>query len=187
MGSPTAGHSDSKGDDRGYQKSVMTYYFSAVLSHMPHLLFRKVLFVFVKEDAQYNALKWASDKMHYEYRLACSMDEAVESYLNVQPHLVFIDARSKTCVDPIALCRLAEKEEAAIIPLLKSGFNRWFTETCSFGVCLNEMIQIEHNDLINLWKLRASEALFSALHIARDGVIITGSGHEIQVGRGRAS
>ncbi|XP_042144853.1 high affinity cAMP-specific and IBMX-insensitive 3',5'-cyclic phosphodiesterase 8B [Ixodes scapularis] len=160
----------------------------------------RVLFVFVKEDAQYNALKWASDKMHYEYRLACSMDEAVESYLNVQPHLVFIDARSKTCVDPIALCRtlrgfrgsqfscivavvkkgLAEKEEAAIIPLLKSGFNRWFTETCSFGVCLNEMIQIEHNDLINLWKLRASEALFSALHIARDGVIITGSGHEIQ-------
>ncbi|KAG0430227.1 hypothetical protein HPB47_022864, partial [Ixodes persulcatus] len=209
-----------------------------------------VLFVFVKEDAQYNALKWASEKMHYEHRLACSMDEAVESYLNMQPHLVFIDARSKTCVDPIALCRtlrgfrgsqfscivavvkkgLAEKEEAAIIPLLKSGFNRPFLSpqmlqggsggqgnlgprgsdnstlkafeineavlgiglVVVLGTCLgsrrrarsasvlNEMIQIEHNDLINLWKLRASEALFSALHIARDGVIITGSGHEIQ-------
>ncbi|CAN8005229.1 unnamed protein product, partial [Ixodes hexagonus] len=160
----------------------------------------RVMFVFVKEDAQYNALKWASEKMHYECRLACSMDEAVESYLNIQPHLVFIDARSKTCVDPITLCRtlrgfrgsqfscivavvkkgLAEKEEAAIIPLLKSGFNRWFTETCSLGLCLNEMIQIEHNDLINLWKLRASEALFSALHFSRDGVIITGAGHDIQ-------
>lgn len=59
---------------------------------------------------------------------------------------------------------------------------QWFTETCSLGVCLNEMIQIEHNDLINLWKLRASEALFSALHYARDGVIVTGASHEIQVG-----
>ncbi|CAN8011497.1 unnamed protein product, partial [Ixodes pacificus] len=117
----------------------------------------QVLFVFVKEDAQYNALKWASEKMHYEYRLACSMDEAVESYLNVQPHLVFIDARSKTCVDPIALCRtlrgfrgsqfscivavvkkgLAEKEEAAIIPLLKSGFNR-VSERRRVTDCQNE-------------------------------------------------
>ncbi|XP_077553599.1 high affinity cAMP-specific and IBMX-insensitive 3',5'-cyclic phosphodiesterase 8B-like [Haemaphysalis longicornis] len=160
----------------------------------------KVLFVFAKEDAQYKALKWAADKMHYKCSVSSTADAAVESYLNGQPHLVFIDARSKTHIDPATLCRtlrgfrgsqfscivaivkkgLADKEEAAIIPLLKCGYNRWFAETYSRGVCLNEMVQLEHNDLINLWKLRASEATFSALHIARDGVIVTGPAHEIQ-------
>ncbi|KAH7966381.1 hypothetical protein HPB49_015714 [Dermacentor silvarum] len=200
-------------------RASMSFYFSAVLAHMPHLLFRKkgtvalkfgsmyltvpsvkVMFVFGKEDAQYNALKWAADKMHYECTLSSTSEAAIDNYLNGQPHLVFVDARSKSAIDPVALCRtlrgfrgsqftcilavvkkgLADKEEAAVIPLLKCGYNRWFTETCSLGVCLNEMIQIEHNDLINLWKLRASEALFSALHYARDGVIVTGASHEIQ-------
>ncbi|KAL1431264.1 hypothetical protein MTO96_014639 [Rhipicephalus appendiculatus] len=160
----------------------------------------KVMFVFGKEDAQYNALKWAADKMHYECTLSSTSEAAIDNYLNGQPHLVFVDARSKSTIDPVTLCRtlrgfrgsqftciiavvkkgLADKEEAAVIPLLKCGYNRWFAETCSLGVCLNEMIQIEHNDLINLWKLRASEALFSALHYARDGVIVTGAAHEIQ-------
>ncbi|XP_064474490.1 high affinity cAMP-specific and IBMX-insensitive 3',5'-cyclic phosphodiesterase 8B-like isoform X2 [Ornithodoros turicata] len=160
----------------------------------------RVLFVFMKEDNQYQALKWSAEKMHYECQLSTSADAAVESYLNSQPHLVFIDARSRNAIDPVTLCRtirgfrgsqfscivavvkkgLAEKEDAAIIPLLKSGYNRWFTESSSYGVCLNEMIQIEHNDLISLWKLRASEALFSALHFSRDGVIVTGPNHEIQ-------
>ncbi|KAK8767090.1 hypothetical protein V5799_006130 [Amblyomma americanum] len=56
----------------------------------------------------------------------------------------------------------------------------WFTETCSLGACLNEMLQIEHNDLINLWKLEAAEALFAALHYSRDGVMVTGPSHDIQ-------
>ncbi|KAK8766315.1 hypothetical protein V5799_006903 [Amblyomma americanum] len=81
---------------------------------------------------------------------------------------------------PSSYEELAEREEAAIIPLITSGYNRWFLESCSPGVCLNEMVQIEHNDLINLWKLMASEALFSALQSARDGIIVTGPKHEIQ-------
>ncbi|XP_077512940.1 high affinity cAMP-specific and IBMX-insensitive 3',5'-cyclic phosphodiesterase 8B-like [Amblyomma americanum] len=160
----------------------------------------RVMFVFTKEDAQYDALRSAAEKMHYECSLSSTAEEAVEGYFNLRPHLVFIDARSKSSVDPIAVCRtlrgnrgsqfscivavvkrgLADKEEAAIIPLLKYGFNRWFTETCSLGACLNEMLQIEHNDLINLWKLEAAEALFAALHYSRDGVMVTGPSHDIQ-------
>lgn len=162
--------------------------------------FVRVLFVFTKEDAQYNALKWAADRMHYECSVCSTADAAIESYLNNQPHLVFVDARNKTHIDPTTLCRtirtfrgsqfscivaivkkgLADKEDAAIVPLLKCGYNRWFTETCSLGACLNELVQLEHNDLINLWKLRASEALFSALNFVRDGIIVTGPAHEIQ-------
>ncbi|XP_077534475.1 high affinity cAMP-specific and IBMX-insensitive 3',5'-cyclic phosphodiesterase 8B-like [Haemaphysalis longicornis] len=218
MGSPGEGE-EQDGLASNSSEASMTLYFTAVLSHMPHLLFRKkgtvalkfgsmyltvpsvkVMLVFAKQDAQYNALNWAADKMHYECVVASSADEAVQGYLNSQPHLVFIDARSKTGIDPVTMCRtlrgfrgsqfscfvavvkkaLAEKEDGAVIPLLKCGYNRWFTETFSRGACLNEMIELEHNDLITLWKLRASEALFSALHFARDGVIITGTQHDIQ-------
>ncbi|KAL1429882.1 hypothetical protein MTO96_015388 [Rhipicephalus appendiculatus] len=160
----------------------------------------RVMFVFTKEDAQYEALKWAAEKMHYACSLSTTAEEAVENFFNGRPHLVFIDARGKGTMDPTALCRtlrgnrgsqfscivavvkkaLADKEDAAIVPLLKYGFSRWLTETCSHGVCLNEMIQIEHNDLANLRKLEASEALFSALHFTRDGVIVTGPSHDIQ-------
>lgn len=160
----------------------------------------RVMFVFTKEDAQYEALKWAAEKMHYACSLSTTAEEAVENFFNERPHLVFIDARGKGSMDPTALCRtlrgnrgsqfscivavvkraLADKEDAAIVPLLKYGFSRWLTETCSHGVCLNELIQIEHNDLANLRKLEASEALFSALHFTRDGVIVTGPSHDIQ-------
>lgn len=179
------------------RKGTVALKFGSMYLTVPSI---KVMFVFGKEDAQYNALKWAAEKMHYECTLSSTSEAAIDNYLNGQPHLVFVDARSKSAIDPVTLCRtlrgfrgsqftcivavvkkgLADKEEAAVIPLLKCGYNRWFTETCSLGVCLNEMIQIEHNDLISLWKLRASEALFSALHYTRDGVIVTGASHEIQ-------
>ncbi|XP_075534786.1 high affinity cAMP-specific and IBMX-insensitive 3',5'-cyclic phosphodiesterase 8B-like [Dermacentor variabilis] len=167
----------------------------------------RVMFVFdTEDDAQYQTLKAAAEKMHYECTLAPNTEEAVNCYLMAHPHLVFVDARGDNAVEeelnaaePAALCRmlrsfkgceysclvavvkkeLAEQEDAAIIPLLRSGYNRWFSESFSLGVCLNEMLQIEHNDLINLWKLMASETLFSALHSSRDSVIVTGSRHEI--------
>ncbi|XP_075536952.1 high affinity cAMP-specific and IBMX-insensitive 3',5'-cyclic phosphodiesterase 8B-like [Dermacentor variabilis] len=160
----------------------------------------RVMFVFTKDDAQYNALRWAVEKMHYVCSLSTTTEEAVENFLNCRPHLVFIDARSKNTIDPILLCRtlcgykwsqyscivavvkkgLADRQEAAIVPLLRAGYKRWILETCSPMVCLNEIIQIEHNDLMHLWKLMTSEALFSALHYVRDGVIVTGPTHEIQ-------
>ncbi|KAL1429885.1 hypothetical protein MTO96_015389 [Rhipicephalus appendiculatus] len=160
----------------------------------------RVMFVFTKEDAQYSALRWAVNKMHYECRVSANAEEAVESFLNGRPHLVFIDARSKHTIDPITLCRtlggykwsqyscivavvkkgLADREEAAIVPLLRAGYKRWMLETSSPIACLNEIIQIEQNDLVHSWKLMASEALFSALQYVRDGIIITGPTHEIQ-------
>ncbi|KAH6940420.1 hypothetical protein HPB50_027570 [Hyalomma asiaticum] len=158
------------------------------------------MFVFTKEDAQYSALRWAVEKMHYVCSVSATAEEAVDNFLNGRPHLVFIDARSKNTIDPIVLCRtlggykwsqyccivavvkkgLADREEAAIIPLLRAGYSRWMLETSSHIVCLNEIIQIEHNDLVHLWKLMTAEALFSALHYMRDGIIVTGPTHDIQ-------
>ncbi|XP_077512521.1 high affinity cAMP-specific and IBMX-insensitive 3',5'-cyclic phosphodiesterase 8B-like [Amblyomma americanum] len=176
---------------------AVAFKFSSMYLTVPSV---RVMFVFDTEDAQCSVLRAAAEKMHYECSLASTSEEAVNSYLMRHPHLVFVDARGKSEIDPLSLCRtlrsfkgcefscivavvkkgLAEREEAAIIPLITSGYNRWFLESCSPGVCLNEMVQIEHNDLINLWKLMASEALFSALQSARDGIIVTGPKHEIQ-------
>ncbi|XP_049519008.1 high affinity cAMP-specific and IBMX-insensitive 3',5'-cyclic phosphodiesterase 8B [Dermacentor silvarum] len=187
-----------------YRQGTVAFKFGSMYLTVPTV---RVMFVFDKEDdAQYKALKAAAEKMHYECTLAPNTEEAVNYYLMAHPHLVFVDARGDNAVErepnatePAALCRmlrsfkgcefsclvavvkkgLAEQEDAAIIPLLRSGYNRWFAESFSLGVCLNEMLQIEHNDLINLWKLMASETLFSALHSSRDSVIVTGSKHEI--------
>ncbi|KAL3176262.1 hypothetical protein MRX96_010581 [Rhipicephalus microplus] len=65
----------------------------------------QVMFVFTKEDAQYEALTWAAEKMHYACSLSTTTEEAIENFFNERPHLVFIDARGKGTMDPTALCR----------------------------------------------------------------------------------
>ncbi|GIX75124.1 hypothetical protein CEXT_754742 [Caerostris extrusa] len=56
----------------------------------------------------------------------------------------------------------------------------WFVESHNLGVCLNELIQIHHTDISYLLKLRAAQALFSALDSCREGIIVTNLDHNIQ-------
>lgn len=60
-------------------------------------------------------------------------------------------------------------------------FFQCFTESHNLTTCINELIQIHHTDVSYLLKLRASQALFSALDTCRDGIIVTGLDHNIQV------
>lgn len=57
---------------------------------------------------------------------------------------------------------------------------QWFLETCSLGVCLNELVQLEHNEISIQCKLKAAHALFYALDCCKDGIIVTGPNHDIQ-------
>ncbi|CAG2101685.1 unnamed protein product, partial [Medioppia subpectinata] len=84
-----------------------------------------------------------------------------------------------SCKDGVIVI-LAEKEEAGVLSLLRTGFNRWLLESCNLGVCLNELVQLEHNDIAIQCKLKASHALFTALDSCKDGVIVTGPNHDIQ-------
>ncbi|GIY52704.1 hypothetical protein CDAR_280472 [Caerostris darwini] len=160
----------------------------------------RALLVFSKDDAQSDALKWAAEKLSCECTMAYTLDEATESYQNLHPHIVFIDSRQSKTLDYTALCRsmhsiqgsqyscfvaivkksAIDKEDGSIVSFLRSGFTRWFVESHNLGVCLNELIQIHHTDISYLLKLRAAQALFSALDSCREGIIVTNLDHKIQ-------
>jgi high affinity cAMP-specific and IBMX-insensitive 3',5'-cyclic phosphodiesterase 8 len=53
-------------------------------------------------------------------------------------------------------------------------------ESCSLGICLNELVQLEHNEISTQFKLKAAQALFAAVDSCKDGIIITGPNHDIQ-------
>ncbi|XP_054160608.1 high affinity cAMP-specific and IBMX-insensitive 3',5'-cyclic phosphodiesterase 8B-like isoform X2 [Oppia nitens] len=160
-----------------------------------------VLLVFDKPDAQCDALKWAAEKLSFETYLCHNFESAVDCYTEERHHLVIIDSRhSSHMLDASSLCRsirnikgseytcivavvkrsLAEKEEAGVLPFIRHGFNRWFIESYNLGICLNELIQLENNDIAIQSKLKASHALFTALDYCKDGVIVTGPNHDIQ-------
>lgn len=113
--------STERSHDDGWKGTVALKYGSMYLA-IPTV---KVLFVFSKEDAQYNALKWAAEKMHFECQITTSSETAVENYLNSQPHLVFIDARGKTSIDASTLCRklrgLRGSQFSCIVAVVKKG------------------------------------------------------------------
>ncbi|XP_035226454.1 high affinity cAMP-specific and IBMX-insensitive 3',5'-cyclic phosphodiesterase 8B-like isoform X2 [Stegodyphus dumicola] len=160
----------------------------------------RVLLVFAKDDAQSDALKWAAEKLSCECTLAYAPEAATEAYQNIHPHLVFIDSRQSKAFDAASLCRsirniqgsqyscliavikksAVDKEDGSLASHLQSGFSRWFVETHNLGNCLNELIQLHHTDVSYLLKLRAAQALFTALDSCRDGIIVTGLDHNIQ-------
>lgn len=54
-------------------------------------------------------------------------------------------------------------------------------ENSNVGACINELLQLEHGEIISHQKLRTCNALFSALDSISDSVEITNDEHEIQV------
>ncbi|XP_042895335.1 high affinity cAMP-specific and IBMX-insensitive 3',5'-cyclic phosphodiesterase 8B isoform X2 [Parasteatoda tepidariorum] len=160
----------------------------------------RALLVFGKDDAQSDAIKWAAEKLCCECTIAYTAETATESFQSIHPHLVFIDSRQSKFFDSIALCRslhslqgsqysclvaivkksAVEKEDGSMSHYLRSGFTRWFVESSNLGYCLNELIQIHHTDISYFLKLRASQALFTALDSCREGVIVTNLAHNIE-------
>ena len=49
------------------------------------------------------------------------------------------------------------------------------------GSCLNELLQLEHGEVMSRFKLRTCNALFNALDSVTDSVEISNDEHEIQV------
>ena len=54
-------------------------------------------------------------------------------------------------------------------------------ENANVGVCLNELLQLEHGEVMSRRKLITCNALFNALDSVTDSVEISNDNHEIQV------
>ncbi|KAL3867379.1 hypothetical protein ACJMK2_044587 [Sinanodonta woodiana] len=159
-----------------------------------------VLLVFSREDAQSDGFLWAAERGGYKCNLAKSHDSALECFLDKQQEVVIIDHRHNKSFDAEALCRSIratkasehtvivavtkkyplDKEEPSILPLLKIGFNRKYSENANIGACLNELLTIEHGEVKSRSKLSACNALLTALDNVQDAVEITDEEHIIE-------
>lgn len=160
----------------------------------------KVLLALARDDAASDAVRSAAERLAYECRVARTKDAVVESFHAAPPDLVIVDCRTPRVLDGEALCRTlksnkvsqytvlvalvkrstAEKDDAAVIPYLNAGFDRWLLEPSSVGLCMSELLQLEHSDVAPRQQLCVSQALFLAVEKSRDVIHITDSSHSIQ-------
>ncbi|XP_064592382.1 high affinity cAMP-specific and IBMX-insensitive 3',5'-cyclic phosphodiesterase 8B isoform X2 [Zonotrichia leucophrys gambelii] len=160
----------------------------------------QVLLIFAKEDNQSNGFWWACDRAGYRCNVAWTLESALECFLDKHQEIIVIDHRNSKYFDAEDICRSiratelsehtvilavvprtsADQEETSVLPLLDAGFDRQFMENSSVTACYNELVQIEHGEVRSQFKLRACNALFTALDHCQEAVEITSEDHVIQ-------
>ncbi|MEQ2244110.1 High affinity cAMP-specific and IBMX-insensitive 3',5'-cyclic phosphodiesterase 8B [Ilyodon furcidens] len=158
----------------------------------------QVLLVFAKEDSQSNGFCWACEKANYRCSMARTPESALECFSEKHHDLVIIDHRHSRHFDAEALCRSMravnssentvivaivkrpDREEASVMPLINAGFNRRYVENANMMACYNELLQLEHGEVRAQFKVRASNAIFTALEQSQDAIEITSEDQVIQ-------
>uniref|UniRef100_A0A8K9UUY0 Phosphodiesterase n=1 Tax=Oncorhynchus mykiss TaxID=8022 RepID=A0A8K9UUY0_ONCMY len=162
-----------------------------------------VLLVFAKEDSQNNGFCWACEKANFRCNVARTPEAALECFKEKHHDLVIIDHRHSRYFDAESLCREVllihfylngfvdlfgvcccrpDREEASVMPLIKSGFNRRYVENANMMACYNELLQLERGEVLAQFKLRACNAIFTALEQSQEAIEITNEDQVIQVG-----
>ncbi|XP_058721219.1 high affinity cAMP-specific and IBMX-insensitive 3',5'-cyclic phosphodiesterase 8B isoform X8 [Poecile atricapillus] len=161
----------------------------------------QVLLIFAKEDNQSNGFWWACDRAGYRCNVAWTLESALECFLDKHQEIIVIDHRNSKYLDAEDICRSiratalsehtvilavvprtsADQEETSVLPLLDAGFDRQFMENTSVTACYNELVQIEHGEVRSQFKLRACNAVFTALDHCQEAVEITSEDHVIQL------
>ncbi|XP_040512026.1 high affinity cAMP-specific and IBMX-insensitive 3',5'-cyclic phosphodiesterase 8B isoform X4 [Gallus gallus] len=140
----------------------------------------QVLLIFAKEDNQSDGFWWACDRAGYRCNIARTPESALECFLDKHQEIIVIDHRNSRYFDAEDICRSADQEETSVLPLLNAGFDRQFMENSSITACYNELIQIEHGEVRSQFKLRACNAVFTALEHCQEAIEITSEDHIIQ-------
>uniref|UniRef100_A0A671YB07 Phosphodiesterase n=1 Tax=Sparus aurata TaxID=8175 RepID=A0A671YB07_SPAAU len=158
----------------------------------------QVLLVFAKEDSQSNGFCWACEKATFRCSMARTPESALECFLEKHHDLVIIDHRHSRHFDAEALCRSIravnssentvivavvkrpDREEASVMPLINAGFNRRYVENANMMACYNELLQLEHGEVRAQFKLRAGNAIFTALEQSQEAIEITSEDQVIQ-------
>uniref|UniRef100_A0A8C7XEX9 Phosphodiesterase n=1 Tax=Oryzias sinensis TaxID=183150 RepID=A0A8C7XEX9_9TELE len=162
----------------------------------------QVLLVFAKEDSQSNGFCRACEKANYRCKMARTPESALECFSEKHHDLVIIDHRHSRHFDAEALCRSMravnssentvivavvkrpDREEASVMPLINAGFNRRYVENANMMACYNELLQLEHGEVLAQFKLRAGNAIFTALEQSQDAIEITSEDQVIQEWQG---
>ncbi|XP_061830651.1 high affinity cAMP-specific and IBMX-insensitive 3',5'-cyclic phosphodiesterase 8A isoform X1 [Nerophis lumbriciformis] len=158
----------------------------------------QVLLVFAKEDSQSSAFCWACERANYSCSLARTPESALQCFAQKHHHLVLIDHRHSRHFDAEALCRSMralscaentvmvavvrrpDREEVSIMPLINAGFNRRYVENANMMTCYNELLQLQHGELLAHFKLRAATSIFTALEQSQEAIQILSEDQVIQ-------
>ncbi|XP_010013135.1 PREDICTED: high affinity cAMP-specific and IBMX-insensitive 3',5'-cyclic phosphodiesterase 8B [Nestor notabilis] len=160
----------------------------------------QVLLIFAKEDSQSDGFWWACDRAGYRCNIARTPESALECFLDKHQEIIVIDHRNSRYFYAEDICRSiratkpsehtvilavvprtsADEEETSVLPLLNAGFDRQFKENSSITACYNELVQIEHGEVRSQFKLRACNAVFTALDHCQEAIEITSEDHVIQ-------
>uniref|UniRef100_A0AAR2J5J5 Phosphodiesterase n=1 Tax=Pygocentrus nattereri TaxID=42514 RepID=A0AAR2J5J5_PYGNA len=162
----------------------------------------QVLLVFAKEDSQSSGFCWACERANFRVTVARTPESALHSFLEKHHDLIIIDHRHSRNFDAEALCRSVralsssqntvivavvkrpDREEATVMPLLSAGFNRRYVENPNVMACYNELIQLHHGEIRSQIKLRACNAIFTALEQSQDAIEISSEDQLIQEWQG---
>uniref|UniRef100_A0A8C3NJN4 Phosphodiesterase n=1 Tax=Geospiza parvula TaxID=87175 RepID=A0A8C3NJN4_GEOPR len=137
----------------------------------------QVLLIFAKEDNQSNGFWWACDRAGYRCNVAWTLESALECFLDKHQEIIVIDHRNSKYFDAEDICRsirATELSEHTVILAVQ------FMENSSVTACYNELVQIEHGEVRSQFKLRACNAVFTALDHCQEAVEITSEDHVIQ-------
>uniref|UniRef100_A0A8C0G337 Phosphodiesterase n=1 Tax=Bubo bubo TaxID=30461 RepID=A0A8C0G337_BUBBB len=139
----------------------------------------QVLLIFAKEDNQSDGFWWACDRAGYRCNIARTPESALECFLDKHQEIIVIDHRNSRYFDAEHICRsirATKPSEHTVILAVQ------FMENSSITACYNELVQIEHGEVRSQFKLRACDAVFTALDHCQEAIEITSEDHVIQVG-----
>uniref|UniRef100_A0A8C8DKH2 Phosphodiesterase n=1 Tax=Oryzias sinensis TaxID=183150 RepID=A0A8C8DKH2_9TELE len=186
------------------QTKALSKLINCGINVLSHLFSLQVLLVFAKEDSQSNGFCRACEKANYRCKMARTPESALECFSEKHHDLVIIDHRHSRHFDAEALCQQRtqrflskhvscdalvlfafvflrpDREEASVMPLINAGFNRRYVENANMMACYNELLQLEHGEVLAQFKLRAGNAIFTALEQSQDAIEITSEDQVIQ-------
>uniref|UniRef100_A0A8C2XEM2 Phosphodiesterase n=1 Tax=Cyclopterus lumpus TaxID=8103 RepID=A0A8C2XEM2_CYCLU len=144
----------------------------------------QVLLVFAKEDSQSNGFCWACEKANFRCSMARTPESALECFLEKHHDLVIIDHRHSRHFDAEALCRsireVNSSENTVIVAVVKRYVQLRYVENANTMACYNELVQLEHGEVRAQFKLRAGNAIFTALEQSQEAIEITSEDQVIQ-------
>lgn len=182
--------------DGGASKvSVTDVQFGPMRFHQDQL---QVLLVFTKEDYQCNGFYRACEKAGFKCTVTKEVQAVLPCFLDKLHDIIIIDHRNPRQLDAEALCRSirssklsentvivgvvrrGDKEEMSLMPFIAAGFTRRYTENPSLMACYNELLQLAFGEVRSQLKLRACNAVFTALEKSQEAIEITSENHIIQ-------
>uniref|UniRef100_A0A8B9E7W8 Phosphodiesterase n=2 Tax=Anser TaxID=8842 RepID=A0A8B9E7W8_ANSCY len=147
----------------------------------------QVLLIFAKEDNQSDGFWWACDRAGYKCSIARTPESALECFLDKQQEIIVIDHRNSRYFDGEDMCRSIRATKPsehtvilAVVPRMYVLLCFRFMENSSITACYNELIQIEHGEVRSQFKLRACNAVFTALDHCQEAIEITSEDHVVQ-------